>query len=124
MSRYKGLFILIILIFVGCKDQSTGPDNNETNGKVVVEGTVYHFMGSGKYPPGFQLVGCKWITACVDTDTYPYISGIVDSSYINKDVRAIGILDTITYGYNPPGTKVIVTESYLDIKIEQLQIIN
>ncbi len=92
----KFLLATIVVLQFGCKKESPSqPDNGPAiQNKAVIEGTVFYFVGGGTvelmYPPGFTLLASRWIVAPSDSIGMVYLIGMVDSSYIDKRVRASG----------------------------------
>jgi|GEM_PF-4513692 len=123
MNTNKTLLLLLLLALISCKSNPTNPGSAPI--PITVEGTVYYFGGGGtvelQYPAGFRLTDCKWINSPGDSNAQPYISGIVDSSYIDKQIRVVGLLDTVTFYQQLETSKF--KGSYIEIKIDSLQIL-
>ena len=119
------IFLLVMTIgLFGCKKGTTEPTNIETNGTVTVQGNVSYNVGYGPVefisPRGFELLNCKWIIPPLPSDSVSsiYLSGVVDSSYLNKHVQVIGTIDTVrTYG-SP------YESSYLRVNAISIQVIH
>jgi hypothetical protein len=127
MNTMKILSIASFFLIAGCKKDTVLPiDNNSPpiNNSSVVEGTVFYFEGGGTvempYPPGFRIMYTQWITQTADSALPVYLSGSVDSSYIDKRVRAIGTTQKITL-HGSPSSYIY---SILEMKCDSLRIIN
>jgi hypothetical protein len=106
--RMLAVFTLILLLLAGCKNEPTTPTNGYSSVNpttVIVEGTAFYFVGGGTvehlFPPGYQLISSKWISPSTKPDTgfSIYLSSSIDSSYLNRRVRAFGTLDSIAVGW-------------------------
>ena len=102
--RMLAVFTLIVSQLAGCKNESTTPTNASSSvnsSTVIVEGIAFYFSGGGTvehpYPPGYKLMSCKWISPSSKPDTgfSIYLSSSLNSSYLNRRVRAFGTLDSI-----------------------------
>lgn len=127
MNSMKIVCALTILFFVGCKkDTVTSVDDNLplATRSSIIEGTVYYCEGGGTvempYPEGFRMKSIQWITQTADSALPVYLSGAVDSSYVNKHVRAFGTVQKKTL-YGTPTSYVY---SLLEMKTDSLQVVN
>lgn len=97
----KRIFSLLFLVFalLGCSHPLTTPSDVS-----IIEGTVKYIPGNtigfGYNMGGFILSDYQWITEPTDsTNGLIYLSGKVDSSFINKRVQAVGKVSSSTiYG--------------------------
>ncbi len=122
-------FIILTGFLFGCKRElqtPTQPTEDNRQSEVTIEGTVFYFVGGGTvempFPEGFQLINCKWISPIAESDSgfSVYISGNIDSSYINKRIKALGTIDTIRlYGILPS-----YVSSYERLNISTFQVVN
>ena len=103
--RGLAVFALIVSQLSGCKNEPASPANDSSSvnpSTVIVEGASFYFGGGGtvehQYPPGYKLMNCKWISPSTRTDTgfSVYLSSSLDSSYLNRRIRAFGTLDSIS----------------------------
>lgn len=106
--KILAVFTLVVLMQTGCKNEPTTPKNDHSSVNptpVIVEGTAFYFVGGGtvehQFPAGYQLISSKWISPSTKSDTgfSVYLSTLIDSSYLNRRVRAFGTLDSIAVGY-------------------------
>ena len=78
--------------------QGSGNQISSTS-SAIVEGKVIYLQEAAtpeeSIPAGFKLVDCMWVTTRSDSVRSIYLSGKVDSSYLNKNARAYGTIDTI-----------------------------
>ena len=123
MKTKKIFLILLALLFAECEKHVIEPINTESPNNVIVEGTVFYAAAGGTvdlhFPAGFCLMNCQWITQTAVSDSFPYLSGSIDSSFIDKRVRVFGIAqkDTVRDMFNITGVRTI-------INIDSLRIIN
>ena len=121
--------MLLISSLVGCGHQTTTQKFNNSvgnNAKVTVEGVAIYFEGGGtvehQFPPGFQLIECKWISlpSKLESKYFTYLSGSIDTIYLNRRVRAVGTLDSIAVHWQFNNG----VDYALKINVDSLQIVN
>ena len=102
--KTPSVFILMVLMLMGCEKESTAPkdvSSSANSSLVIVEGTAIYFVGGGTvehiFPAGYMLIGSEWISPSNRSDSgfSVYLSVSMDSSYLNRRVRAFGTLDSI-----------------------------
>jgi hypothetical protein len=124
----KSIIVFVFaLLASGCTNESTNPIKLHSPTKVIVEGSVYYFVGGGtveiQLPEGYQLRNSKWISPSTKSDTgfSIYLSGSIDPSYLNKRGQAFGTLDSIPVIY-------MVSNSYSgyvwEIHVDSLRVID
>ena len=106
--KMLAVFTVLVSLLAGCKNEPTTPKSGSsslTPTTAVVEGTASYFVGGGtvehQFPAGYRLIGSKWISPSTKLDTgfSIYLSSSIDSSYLNRRVRAFGTLDSIAVGW-------------------------
>lgn len=121
------IVILFSLLSQGCTNEPTIPLKLHSPSKVIVEGTVFYFVGGGtaeiQFPSGYQLINSKWLPPSTWSDTgfSIYLSGSIGSSFLNKHARAFGRLDSIPVYYS---LKNSITGYLREIYVDSLQVIN
>jgi len=121
------IVIMFSLLSSGCTNEPTTPLKLHSPTKVIVEGTVFYFVGGGtveiQFPPGYQLINSKWLSPSTRSDTgfSIYLSGSIGSSFLNKHARVFGRLDSIPVYYSlNKSIACYVRKIYVD----SLQVIN
>ncbi len=123
MNRIFSLMVFGIVL-CGCQAKSVvEPAAVQT--KAIVRGTVFHFEGGGTvemtYPPGFILMNPQWISQPPDSSYGRiYLEGVVDSSYIGKRVRALGLATRSVLTGNPPSYRYAI----LRLKVDSLEVLD
>ena len=119
---------MLIFFIVACKNYTTAPLPAPTT-SVILEGTVVyasippgyptvHPIGSPQYPTGYYLSNPQRITQISDTGSFVFLSGKIDSSYINKKVWIEG-LDSIKTLGGP-----LYSINYMLFTIDSIYVIN
>ncbi len=124
-TSHNGISLLIVLgiVLCGCQPKSiVGPAAEQT--KAIVQGTIVYFEGGGTvemiYPPGFILMSAQWISPPPDSSYgMIYLEGLVDSSYIDKHVRALGTAARSVLTGPGPGYRYAI----LTLKLDSLEVI-
>lgn len=123
------IIIIFVLLTWGCsKEQITPPNYNPSfkNTPVIVDGTIFYFEGGGtvemQLPAGIQLIHSRWILPSAKSDTgfSIYLSGTINASYFNKQIRVFGILDSIMVSWMFTTSKTRV----LKIDVDSMRVIN
>ena len=120
------IFLATMFMSLSCKKEITEPTTSNVVSQktaIVVEGTVLYSEAGGTeeihYPSGFRLINCRWLTQYADSAHWPYLSGNIDSSYLNTNVRVFGVAETDTiYGmFNMRGW-------YTKVNVDSLIVLN
>ncbi len=93
----------------------------------TIEGTVNYTYGGGteemQYPFGFILIDYLWITSPPDSSYERiriYLMNKVDSSYIDKQVRVVGIAEKVIIYGEFPGFKGVI----LNMTVDTVEVLN
>ncbi len=96
--------LFLCLTGLACK-KSTVPVQTTQRNEAAIEGTVQYFVDTLDYiggehdPPGFILTDYTWLMDEPDYDyDRVYINSGMDSSYLQKTIRAFGRIGTIYAG--------------------------
>ena len=125
------IVLSLILFLVGCNKETTPPNSTpiditpaSTKTILGAEGTVIYYPGGGTVelflPPGFMIKVSRWNTEYPDSAKVTYLSGRIDSSYLNKRVRVVGAEEWVVAYYMFSN----FSDSILRINVDSVQIIN
>jgi hypothetical protein len=127
MNKTAIIAIAVLFLFFGCKKNASESTDNHpiaTPASPNVEGTVFYFVGGGTvemiYPPGFRLQNYHWFNQNPDSALPVYVSGAIDSSYIDKFVRVYGTYRKTTMNGDLPGYSM----SFTQFNADSLQVVN
>ncbi|MGA7161096.1 MAG: hypothetical protein WBZ48_08835 [Bacteroidota bacterium] len=121
MTAIRIFLCLYVFASLGCKNSNSSLVSPGKSTEQIAEGTITYFEGGGtvelQFPAGFRLDSCIWMTATPDSSSYPYLTGAVDNSYLNRYVRAYGTtsIDTFSGMFNTKAARVILNVDSLRI---------